>query len=46
MSSKLFLDDLHQEVILFGKTFTAEQLKNAVIDSHICRKHQDAESKR
>lgn len=37
MSSKLFLDEPNQEVVLFGKTFTAEELQNALIDSHIYR---------
>lgn len=37
MSSKLFLNEPNQEVVLFGKTFTAEELQNALIDSHIYR---------
>lgn len=37
MSSKLFLENPNDIVVLFGKEFTAEQLKDAVIDSHIYR---------
>ena len=30
--NKLFLNEPNQEVVLFGKTFTADELKNALID--------------
>ena len=37
MSSKLFLNNPDDTVMLFGKEFSAKELQDAVIDSHIYR---------
>ena len=41
MSSKLFLNNPDDTVMLLGKEFTAKELQDAVIDSHIYRNRLD-----
>ena len=40
-TNTIFLNDSDQVVNLFGKEFTAEELRNAVIDSTYYRKELD-----
>lgn len=36
-SNPIFLDDPEQEVVLFGKTFTAQQIKDEIIDAKLLK---------